>query len=58
MNRATNHQALMALIEAIGHVQDEATQIKLRRAAYLHAIVEAILAERVDALPEICSVAN
>ena len=52
MNRATNHQALMALIEAIGHVQDEATQIKLRRAAYLHAIVEAVLSETVGCLPQ------
>ncbi len=58
MNRTTNHQALMALIEAIGHVQDQPTQIKLRRAAYLHAIIEAILAERVEALPEIYSVAK
>ena len=48
----------MALIEAIGHVQDQPTQIKLRRAAYLHAIIEAILAERVEALPEIYSVAK
>ena len=58
MNRTTNHQALIRLIEAVGHAPNPTTQIKLRRAAYLHAIVEAMLAERVDALPEAYPVAN
>ena len=58
MNRKTNHQALMTLIEAVGNATDRATQIRLRRAAYLHAIVEAMLSEHVDALPEIHTVAN
>ena len=58
MNRATNNQALLTLLEAAKHVVDSHTQIKLRRAAYIHAIVEAMLAERVDALPEVVPVAD
>ena len=58
MNRTTNHQALIRLIEAVGHAPNPTSQIKLRRAAYLHAIVEAMLTERVDALPEAYPVAN
>ena len=58
MNFTTNHQALIRLIEAVGRAPNPTSQIKLRRAAYLHAIVEAMLAERVDALPEAYPVAN
>ena len=52
MNRQTNCQALRALLDEMKKSPNAEALIAIRRAAYLHAIVELVLSERVAALPE------
>ena len=54
MNRIQNHACLEVIIEAINRVsQEDHDASDLRRAAYLHRIIDAILTEQVICLPQI-----
>ena len=53
MNRETNRQALKAVLGVLKEAPDADALIRLRQVAYMHAIVELILSERVDGLPEV-----
>ena len=59
MNRTENLAALEAILVTMSNIDPESQTMKnLRRAAYLHAIVNAVLNEQVRSLPqttEICS---
>ena len=59
MNRTEKLTALQMIRYSMSTVNPESQTMKnLRRAAYLHAIVEAVLNEQVNSLPqttEICS---
>ena len=53
MNRAENIFALQLILNSMSTLSPESlTMTKLRRAAYLHGIVEAVLNEQVSRLPQ------
>ena len=53
MNRAQNLTALAAIVETMAQASPGSTSMEnLRRAAYLHQIIAAILSEQVNCLPE------
>ncbi|WP_206749825.1 hypothetical protein [Synechococcus sp. UW179A] len=53
MNRAENMFALQLILNSMSTLSPESlTMTKLRRAAYLHGIVEAVLNEQVSSLPQ------
>ena len=53
MNRAENTFALQLILDSMSTLSPESlTMTKLRRAAYLHGIVEAVLNEHVSSLPQ------
>jgi hypothetical protein len=53
MNRTQNLAALNLVLDSMSQVQPESQSMeKLRRAAYLHVIVEAVLNEQVSCLPQ------
>ena len=53
MNRIENLAALKMVLDSMSRVHPESQSMeKLRRAAYLHVIVEAVLNEQVGCLPE------
>ena len=55
MNRAENLAALELVIAAMTGVSPESQSMNnLRRAAYIHAIVEDVLNEQVSFLPQTC----
>ena len=55
MNRAENLAALKLVIHAMTGVTPQSQSMNnLRRAAYIHAIVEVVLNEQVSCLPQTC----
>ena len=52
MDRVTNLDCLSHLLDAFEQVNDEMSRLRMRQAIYLHSIVELLLRERVDLLPE------
>ena len=53
MNRAENIFALQLILNSMSTLSPESlTMTKLRRAAYLHGIVEAVVNEQVSSLPQ------
>jgi len=54
MDRNTNINCLSRLFDTFEQTSDQAATIRLRQAMYVHGIVEAVLSERVDLLPEAC----
>lgn len=53
MNRAQNLTALAAIVETMAQASPRSTSVEnLRRAAYLHLIIAAMLSEQVNCLPE------
>ena len=53
MNRAKNMFALQLILDSMSTLSPESlTMTKLRRAAYLHGIVEAVVNEQVSRLPQ------
>ena len=52
MNRQTNRQALRVMLDEMKKAPNTDALIAIRRAAYLHAIVEIVLSERIGLLPE------
>ena len=53
MNRAKNLFALQLILNSMSTLNsDSFTLTKLRRAVYLHGIVEAVLIEQVSSLPQ------
>ena len=55
MNRAENLAALKLVIASMTGVTPQSQSMNnLRRAAYIHAIVEVVLNEQVSCLPQTC----
>jgi len=54
MNRSTNIECLCRLFNSFEQSSDEASRLRMRQAMYIHGIVEAVLSERIDLLPETC----
>ena len=53
MNRKENLFALELIVHSMSTVKPESLTMKnLRRAAYLHGIVEAVLNEQISSLPQ------
>ena len=52
MDRVTNLECLSHLLDAFEQANDEMSRLRMRQAIYLHSIVELLLRERVDLLPE------
>ena len=52
MDRVTNLDCLSHLLDAFEQANDEMSRLRMRQAIYLHSIVELLLRERVDLLPE------
>ena len=52
MDRVTNLDCLSQLLDAFEQTSDEPSRFRLRQAIYIHSIVELVLRERVDQLPE------
>ena len=52
MNRKTNINCLSSLLVAFKQTSDDAARLRIRQAMYVHGIVDAVLTERVDLLPE------
>ena len=52
MDRKTNFSCLCSLLETLGQTSDQETRLRVRQAMYIHGIVDAVLSERVDLLPE------
>ena len=52
MDRVTNLNCLSHLLDAFEQTEDEGSRLRMRQAIYLHSIVEIVLRERVDLLPE------
>ena len=59
MNRAENLAALKLVIASMTGVTPQSQSMNnLRRAAYIHAIVEVVLNEQVSCLPQTCESIN
>jgi len=54
MNRITNIHCLCQLVDAFEQTRDQTSRMQVRQAMYVHGIIEAVLSERVDLLPEVC----
>ena len=52
MDRVTNLDCLSHLLDAFEQTEDEVSRLRMRQAIYIHNIVEMVLRERVDLLPE------
>ena len=52
MDRNTNINCLSILFATFKQTSDEAARLRIRQAMYIHGIVDAVLTERVDMLPE------
>ena len=52
MDRVTNLDCLSHLLDAFEQTEDEVSRLRMRQAIYIHSIVEIVLRERVDLLPE------
>ena len=52
MDRVTNLDCLSHLLDAFEQTNDEVSRLRMRQAIYVHSIVELMLRERVDLLPE------
>ena len=52
MDRVPNHDSLSRLLNAFEQTSDESSRIRMREAIYIHSIIELVLRERVDRLPE------
>ena len=52
MDRNTNINCLSNLLTTFQQTSDDAARLRIRQAMYVHGIVEAVLTERVDLLPE------
>ena len=52
MDRVTNLDCLSHLLDAFAQTEDEVSRLRMRQAIYIHSIVEMVLRERVDLLPE------
>ena len=52
MDRKTNFSCLCSLLETLGETSDQEARLRIRQAMYIHGIVDAVLSERVDLLPE------
>ena len=52
MDRVTNLDCLSHLLNAFELTNDEVSRLRMRQAIYVHSIVELLLRERVDLLPE------
>ena len=52
MDRVTNLDCLSHLLNAFEQTNDEVSRLRMRQAIYVHSIVELLLRERVDLLPE------
>ena len=52
MDRNTNINCLSILFATFKQTSDVAARLRIRQAMYVHGIVDAVLAERVDLLPE------
>ena len=53
MDRVTNLQAMCAIVSAIESTpaSDQKSLINLRKAFYMHSIIESVLSERVELIP-------
>ena len=57
MNRKENLFALELIVHSMSTVKPESLTMKnLRRAAYLHGIVEAVLNEQISSLPQMTEI--
>ena len=52
MERNRNINCLYSLLDVLRHTSNDEARIRIRQAMYVHAIVDAVLTERVDLLPE------
>ena len=52
MDRITNLDCLSQLLDAFEQTNDEMSRLRMRQAIYVHSIVELVLRERIDQLPE------
>lgn len=52
MDRNTNINCLYSLLNIYEQSSDDKTRLRIRQAMYIHGIVDAVLSERVDLLPE------
>ena len=52
MDRNTNINCLFSLLNAYKQTRDDAARLRIRQAMYIHGIIDAVLTERVDLLPE------
>ena len=52
MDRVTNLDCLSHLLDAFEQTNDEMSRLRMRQAIYVHSIVELVLRERIDQLPE------
>jgi len=52
MDRITNINCLCNLLDIYEQSSDDKACLRIRQAMYIHGIVDAVLSERVDLLPE------
>ena len=52
MDRNTNINCLSILLATFEQTSDDSARLRIRQAIYVHGIVDAVLTERVDLLPE------
>ena len=52
MDRNTNINCFCSLLDAFKQTSDEVARLRIRQAIYVHGIVDAVLTERVNLLPE------
>ena len=52
MDRNTNINCLCILLDIYKESSNDKARLRIRQALYIHSVVDAILSERVDLLPE------
>ena len=52
MDRNTNINCLSILFATFKQTSDDAARLRIRQAMYIHGIVDAVLTQRIDLLPE------
>ena len=52
MDRNTNINCLSIMLATFKRTSDDSARLRIRQAMYVHEIVDAVLTERVDLLPE------
>ena len=52
MDRNTNINCLYSLLDIYKESSNDKARLRIRQAMYIHGIVDAVLGERVDLLPE------